>query len=111
MVRPERFGAPASLFAAGESILKSEGPFEIFCRIECFGIRGIYDLRGYLMNANMLLDQLLEIERSIGVETNAALRQKVQEAEDSLLRMQKEMAENLLKESRRSGLRRSELAA
>jgi hypothetical protein len=63
------------------------------------------------MNANVLLNQLLDIERSIGVETNAALRKKVQDAEDSLLRMQKEMAENLLKESRRSDLRRSGLAA
>jgi hypothetical protein len=63
------------------------------------------------MNANSLLDQLLDIERSIGVDTNVVLRKKVQDAEDCLLRMQKETAEKLRKETGNGDLQRSEFAA
>jgi hypothetical protein len=63
------------------------------------------------MNTLPLLEQLLDIERSIGIETNDALRRKVQDAEDCLVQLQKEIAENLHKESGRSTPRHSEFAA
>jgi hypothetical protein len=52
------------------------------------------------MSPNLILEQLLDIERSIGVETNAIVRKKVQDAEDSLLLLQKETVDNLRKEFR-----------
>jgi len=60
------------------------------------------------MGSNFLLDQLLEIERAIGVASNAALRKKVQDAEDSVLQMQKEIAEDLHRHSNEMEPRRSE---
>jgi hypothetical protein len=63
------------------------------------------------MNTLRLLEQLFDIERSIGIATNDALRLKVQEAEDSLIHMQKEIAENLHKESGRNAPKHSEFAA
>ncbi len=49
------------------------------------------------MTINILLEKLIEIERSIGVETNTAVRKQVLEAQDCLLAMQKEMVEKLRK--------------
>jgi hypothetical protein len=63
------------------------------------------------MSPNLLLEQLLDIERSIGTETNAIVRRKVQDAEDSLLLLQKETVEYLRKESRASESRHLELTA
>jgi hypothetical protein len=62
------------------------------------------------MGSNLLLDQLLEIERSIGVASNAALRKKVQDAEDSVLQMRKQNAEDLLRQSSETEPKRSEFA-
>jgi hypothetical protein len=53
------------------------------------------------MNTNILLDKLIEIERSIGVETNTTLRKQVLDAQDCVLEMQREMVENLRKGPRR----------
>jgi hypothetical protein len=63
------------------------------------------------MNTLSLLQQLFDIERSIGVETSDALRIRVQNVENSVIQMQKELAENLRKESGRGTSRRSEFAA
>jgi hypothetical protein len=51
------------------------------------------------MSPNLILEQLLDIELSIGVEPNAIVRKKVQDAEDSLLLLQKETVDNLRSES------------
>ena len=48
---------------------------------------------------NSLLDQLLDIERSIGFASNATLREKLQNAQHTLLQIQKETAENYRKEA------------
>jgi hypothetical protein len=53
------------------------------------------------MNINILLEKLIEIEQSIGVETNSTLRKQVHDMQDTLLAMQKEMVEQLRKEPRR----------
>lgn len=53
------------------------------------------------MNINILLEKLIEIEQSIGVETNSTLRKQVLDMQDTLLAMQKEMVEQLRKEPRR----------
>ncbi|MGA7340181.1 MAG: hypothetical protein WBE72_16825 [Terracidiphilus sp.] len=50
------------------------------------------------MNSRILLDKLIEIERSIGVESNAALLIKVFEAENCVLELQKALVEMLGKE-------------
>jgi hypothetical protein len=42
-----------------------------------------------------LLEILFEAERSVGVDSNAIVRRKIQEAEDCALQMQKEIAEKL----------------
>jgi hypothetical protein len=55
------------------------------------------------VNINILLGKLIEIERSIGVETNTTLRQQVLDAQDYLLGIQKEIVDKLRKEPRRSG--------
>ena len=48
-------------------------------------------------NMNTLLDKLIEIERSIGVETDSTLRNLVIDAQDCVLGMQKQAVENLRK--------------
>lgn len=53
------------------------------------------------MSMAVLLDKLTEIELSIGVETDATLRDMVLEAQDTALALQKSMAEHLRRESRR----------
>jgi hypothetical protein len=50
---------------------------------------------------NLLLEKLIQLERSIGVETETTLRRQVIDAQDCVLAMQKEIAENFRKESRR----------
>jgi hypothetical protein len=47
------------------------------------------------MNSRILLQKLIEIERSIGVETESIIRHKILDAQDFLLRMQGELAESL----------------
>jgi hypothetical protein len=42
-----------------------------------------------------LLEKLFDIERSIGVETNATIRNKIIDIEEYVLSMQRERAENL----------------
>lgn len=47
------------------------------------------------MNLTTLLKKLIEIERSIGVETDAVIRVKMQDVQDYVLQMQKENASRL----------------
>lgn len=47
------------------------------------------------MNSTLLLQKLIEIETSIGVETDSAIRHKVQDAQECLLRMHGEAVEHL----------------
>ncbi len=54
------------------------------------------------MNINILLGKLIDIERSIGVETDTTLRNQVLDAQDYLLGIQKEIVEKLRKEPRRA---------
>jgi hypothetical protein len=56
------------------------------------------------VHINILMEKLIEIERSIGVETNTTVRKQVLDAQDYLLGMQREIAEKLRKEPRRAGL-------
>jgi hypothetical protein len=52
------------------------------------------------VNINILLGKLIEIERSIGIETDTTLRKQVLDAQDCLLGIQKEIVEKLRKEPR-----------
>jgi hypothetical protein len=52
------------------------------------------------MNITVLLAKLIEVERSIGVESETMLRNRLYEVEDYALRMQKEMVERLPQRSR-----------
>ena len=61
------------------------------------------------MNSTVLLRKLIEIERSIGTASNAAMRGMVQDAEDCLLQMQKETAERFFSEAWREGVSRLEV--
>jgi hypothetical protein len=47
------------------------------------------------MNFTALLVKLIQIEQAVGVETNAAIRRKMQDVQDDVLQMQKEMASDL----------------
>jgi hypothetical protein len=47
------------------------------------------------MNFTTLLVKLIQIEQAVGVETNAAIRRKMQDVQDDVLQMQKEMASEL----------------
>lgn len=47
------------------------------------------------MKFNILLQQLVEIEQSIGVEPDIAVRQKVLDAQECLLRLQGEYVNRL----------------
>jgi len=53
------------------------------------------------MNSSVLLEKLIQIERSIGTETNFTVRGLVQDAQDYVLGMQREKVEKLRKEPRR----------
>lgn len=50
------------------------------------------------MSISLLLEKLIEIERSIGVETDMTLRKQVIDAQDCLLSIQKEVVEKLCKD-------------
>jgi len=54
------------------------------------------------VNVTIILRKLIDIEKSIGLETNAMILDKVFDAENCLLQMQSEMIESLHSESRRS---------
>ncbi len=47
------------------------------------------------MNSSIILQQLLDIERSIGVETDSTVRRKVMDAQECLLRMEGEVLRQL----------------
>ena len=51
------------------------------------------------MNATILLQMVIALEKSIGTANNAALRQQVYGVEDYLLELQKEQARGLFKQS------------
>jgi hypothetical protein len=53
-------------------------------------------LKGPFVTCTDLLQKLIAIEKSIGLEPNSAIRGMVQDAQDCLLQMQKEQAESLL---------------
>jgi hypothetical protein len=55
------------------------------------------------MNTSVLLEKLVQIERSIGIETNNTLRAMVLDAQDCALALQKSLAQHLRAESRRAG--------
>jgi hypothetical protein len=48
------------------------------------------------MTLASLLEKLIEIELSVGVDSDAAIRRKMQDAQDYVLQMQKERALKLL---------------
>ena len=50
------------------------------------------------MNLTTLLVKLIDIEQSLGVESNAAVRRKMQDLQDDVLQIQKEMASELRQE-------------
>jgi len=54
------------------------------------------------VNINILLGKLIEIEQSIGVETDTTVRKQVLDAQDYLLGIQKEIVEKLRGEPRRA---------
>jgi hypothetical protein len=56
------------------------------------------------MNTTVLLQKLTEIERSIGVETNATIRNQVLDLQDFVLETQKQTLENLRKQPKGFGL-------
>ena len=58
------------------------------------------------MNNTVLLQKLIEIERSIGATDNVTLRQLVYEAEDCLLEIQKESAQSFILDSSRGAMPR-----
>jgi len=59
-----------------------------------------------LTNSTVLLRKLIALEKSIGTANNAELRQQVYEVEDYLLKLQKEHAQGLFKDSWRTALQR-----
>jgi hypothetical protein len=58
------------------------------------------------MNPTILLQKLIAIEMSIGVESNNQIRNALQDAEEILLQMQRESVESLWKETRQDSSRR-----
>ncbi len=58
------------------------------------------------MNNTVLLQKLIAIERSIGMSDNATIRQLVFEAEDCLLEIQRERAQNFFLDSWRTTMPR-----
>lgn len=52
------------------------------------------------MNLADLLEKLIEIELSIGVDSDSVVRRKMQDVQDYVLQMQKELAARLLNEHR-----------
>lgn len=62
------------------------------------------------MNAVALLDKLVAIECAIGVETNAALQELIIEAQNHVLRMERETA-SLRKSAERTSWREMPIAS
>lgn len=54
------------------------------------------------MDLAVLRDKLIDLQASIGVETNTALRMKVMDAQDCLLAMQKTAVDDLRRKSMRA---------
>jgi hypothetical protein len=63
------------------------------------------------MNPVALLDKLVEIECAIGVETNAALHELVIEAQNHVLRTEREMATSLRKNAERQSFIEMQIAS
>jgi len=61
------------------------------------------------MNHTVLLQKLIAIERSIGTADNGTLRELVYEAEDCLLKIQKERAQSFILDSWRGAMPRFHL--
>ncbi len=61
------------------------------------------------MEFNILLQKLIAIERSIGSANNATVRSMVCDAQDFLLQMQKERAQEFLSVAWRDALLQSDL--
>ena len=53
-------------------------------------------LRGPTMDYSGLLHKLIAIEQAIGVESNNTIQEMVEDAQECLLKMQKERAEGLM---------------
>jgi hypothetical protein len=53
------------------------------------------------VNTTILLQKLINIERAIGTESDQTILDKVFDAENCVLQMQREMIENLRKQPRR----------
>jgi hypothetical protein len=58
------------------------------------------------MNPTILLQKLIAIELSIGVETNNAIRTSLQHVQDCVLQMQRESVESFWTETRRDPAKR-----
>lgn len=54
------------------------------------------------MNFNILLEQLIDIQRSIGIETDNTIRKMLLDAQESLVALQKESLESRCKEPERA---------
>jgi hypothetical protein len=65
-------------------------------------------LKGRFVTCTDLLQKLITIERSIGSESDSAIRHMVQDAQDCLLQMQKEQAESSLAGAWRDAMLRPE---
>jgi len=61
------------------------------------------------VNSTILMKKLIVLERSIGTASNTRLRDLVYEAQDCLLEMQRENAENFFAEAWRVGMSELEL--
>ena len=62
------------------------------------------------MNTTILLQKLIDIEKSIGKETDRAILEKIFDAENCVLEMQREMIESLRKEPRNDVMHRLAVA-
>jgi hypothetical protein len=62
------------------------------------------------LNTTILLQKLIDIEKSIGKETDRAILEKIFDAENCVLEMQREMIESLRKEPRNDVMRRLAVA-
>jgi hypothetical protein len=62
------------------------------------------------LNTTILLQKLIDIEKSIGKETDRAILEKIFDAENCVLEMQREMIESLRKEPRNDVMHRLAVA-
>jgi hypothetical protein len=65
---------------------------------------------GPSVNTTILLQKLIDIEKSIGNETNRAILDKIFDAENCVLDMQRELIESLRREPRLAAIQRLALA-